>query len=450
MIDVKILPELKRLIPPLTPKEYSQLEANCIQDGIRDPIVLWKRLIDKEHPDFSFKCYGYKEDEDVCLENISIADGCFECGKCNAGVAGWEYEYILVDGHNRFEISEKHGLKYNVSYLDLYDIDDVKDWMNKNQLGRRNIHPKHFKILLGRIYNRTKKAASGRNDRNFGVTKKVTPKTHQQIADAFGIGEQTVVRAGKQQNIIQQLAEEEGKSEFEVIDELGKDKNINAIAAKLKTNPDKPISDIKNEVLKKESQRKKAKTNKRKEIKETLEKLSLLDIVGNKKFRIIYADPPWQYSDGLNIDGYGIGTGDHYVTMPLDAICQMPVKQIAEKNAILFIWVTSPFLESVFKVINAWGFKYKSSFVWDKVGHVMGHYNSVRHEFLLIATKGSCTPDLKKLFDSVQQIKKTPTHSEKPEEFRQIIDTLYTWGNKIELFGRKNIEDWDIFGNQNL
>ena len=77
----------------------------------------------------------------------------------------------------------------------------------------------------------------------------------------------------------------------------------------------------------------------------------------------------------------------------------------------------------------------------------MGCYNSVRHEILLIATKGSCTPDNSELIDSVQSIERTK-HSEKPEEFRQIIETLYKYGNKIELFARNKIEGWDVYGNE--
>ena len=79
----------------------------------------------------------------------------------------------------------------------------------------------------------------------------------------------------------------------------------------------------------------------------------------------------------------------------------------------------------------------------------MGHYNSVRHEFLLVATKGSCTPDNIKLYDSVQTIEKSKTHSEKPIEFMDIIDSLYTYGNKIELFSRKIKKDnWYGWGNE--
>ena len=101
------------------------------------------------------------------------------------------------------------------------------------------------------------------------------------------------------------------------------------------------------------------------------------------------------------------------------------------------------------RVIEAWGFRYKTSLVWDKGRHNFGFYVSVRHELLLIATRGSCTPDVKKPQPkSVQAIKRSGRHSEKPEEFRTIIETLYTHGAKVELFARKQSEGWTAWGNQ--
>jgi len=135
--------------------------------------------------------------------------------------------------------------------------------------------------------------------------------------------------------------------------------------------------------------------------------------------------------------------------MSVSEICSLPVKEISEKDSVLFLWVTSPLLEDAFTVIKSWGFKYKTSFVWDKVKHNMGHYNSVRHEFLLIATKGSCVPDNKKLYDSVQIIERNNNHSEKPIEFLNIIDDIYTYGNKLEMFCRNIKKDkWYGWGNE--
>lgn len=170
-----------------------------------------------------------------------------------------------------------------------------------------------------------------------------------------------------------------------------------------------------------------------------------------QKFRIIYADPPWSYNDKCDKGGVQSGGVElrHYNTMSIKEMCDIPIKNISEDNSVLFLWVTSPLLEDSFSIINAWGFKYKTSFVWDKVGHNMGHYNSVRHEMLLIATKGSCTPDNKTLYDSVQSIEKTDKHSQKPIEFLNIIDDLYIYGDRIELFARERQKDgWFLWGNE--
>jgi len=163
------------------------------------------------------------------------------------------------------------------------------------------------------------------------------------------------------------------------------------------------------------------------------------------KYRVIYADPPWEY--GNSMPSYFTEQADHYQLMSLDEICSLDIKSLTEDDAVLFLWVTSPILRDSFKVVDAWGFNYKASFIWDKVKHNMGHYNSVRHEILLVCTKGACTPDNIKLYDSVQSIERTE-HSSKPEIFRNIIDTLYTHGRRIELFARNKAEGWDVFGNE--
>lgn len=171
-----------------------------------------------------------------------------------------------------------------------------------------------------------------------------------------------------------------------------------------------------------------------------------------ESYRVWYADPPWQYGNAGVItesDAYG-RAARHYPTMSIDELCEMgaQIKTRCADDAVLFMWVTSPLLAECFEVIRAWGFQYKTSFVWDKVGHNFGHYNSVRHEFLLICTRGSCTPDHKRLYDSVLSIEKSDKHSEKPEEFRRIIDDLYTWGKRIELFARTATDGWDGWGNE--
>ncbi len=164
------------------------------------------------------------------------------------------------------------------------------------------------------------------------------------------------------------------------------------------------------------------------------------------KYRVLYADPPWSYNDKADAGSVQSGGAEmHYPSMSIKELCQLDVPSICEPKAVLFLWVTSPLLFECAPVIKAWGFSYRALFVWDKVKHNMGHYNSVRHEFLLICIKGSCTPDVVTLVDSVQSIEKT-THSTKPKEFRQIIETLYPYGKRLELFAREQADGWDAFG----
>jgi N6-adenosine-specific RNA methylase IME4 len=163
------------------------------------------------------------------------------------------------------------------------------------------------------------------------------------------------------------------------------------------------------------------------------------------KFNVIYADPPWKYGDKL-IEGYGAAE-HHYPSMDINELCALAVKGITADNAVLFIWVTSPFLDACWPIIRAWGFEYKSSFVWDKVKHNYGHYNSVRHEMLLICTRGSYLPDSRTLHDSVVTKERSNRHSEKPEYFRKLISSMYPQRKKLELFGRKKVKGWTVYGN---
>ena len=165
------------------------------------------------------------------------------------------------------------------------------------------------------------------------------------------------------------------------------------------------------------------------------------------RYRVFYADPPWKYNNS-GLDDYGHAER-HYPTMSIDELTALDVASIVEDNAVLFLWAPSPMLEAAFEVINAWRFTYKGSFIWDKIKHNYGHYNSVRHEHLLVCARGSCTPDTPRLFDSVQSIERSDKHSEKPVFFRNMIDELYPYGNRIELWPRgKRPDGWDVWGGE--
>lgn len=179
-----------------------------------------------------------------------------------------------------------------------------------------------------------------------------------------------------------------------------------------------------------------------------------------KKYNIIYADPPWQYNDKLNHTGYNI----EYKTMSTDEICKLPIKKISDKNCILFLWVTFPFLDDGLQVLKYWGFKYKTvSFVWVKANKRynenqicfiegideyigLGHYTCPNAEICIIGLKGK----IKRVSNKVRQIIYSPikSHSEKPKEARERIIKLVGDLPRIELFAREKFEGWDVFGNE--
>ncbi len=165
------------------------------------------------------------------------------------------------------------------------------------------------------------------------------------------------------------------------------------------------------------------------------------------QYRVLYADPPWAYG---NRPPSGSGAREHYDDLTIEQLCALPVKAHTAANAVLFLWVTAPMLyenPGPREVIEAWGFTPKTGIVWDKVRHNFGNYVSVRHEHLLIATRGSCTPDHPTpMPDSVITERPEGEHSAKPAAFRKLIEQLYD-GPRLELFARERAEGWACFGN---
>jgi N6-adenosine-specific RNA methylase IME4 len=339
---------------------------------------------------------------------------------------------VIIDGHNRYEIATKWGLDYQTESKHFKDENDVKEWMINNQFGRRNLSNYQRSVLaleLESVFSeRAKEKQIRKPESVIQISEEQKPiVTIKEVAKIANVSHDTIAKV----KVIEAKASEEVKAQLST-----GEVSINQAYQEIKKEEKKEIQN-----------------EKKKDYEERIETVSKnefkIDIFNTKeKFRVIYADPAWSYNDKQDTANLG-GAAKHYDTMSVSEICSLPVKNIAEKDSVLFLWVTSPLLEDAFTVIEAWGFKYKTSFVWDKVKHNMGHYNSVRHEFLLIATKGSCTPDNKVLYDSVQSVERNNNHSEKPIEFLNIIDDIYNYGNKLEMFCRHIKKDnWFGWGNE--
>jgi N6-adenosine-specific RNA methylase IME4 len=158
-------------------------------------------------------------------------------------------------------------------------------------------------------------------------------------------------------------------------------------------------------------------------------------------FDVIYADPPWEY-DNSGISG---AAENHYPTMPTEKICELKIP--SAENAVLFLWVTNPFLKEGIQVCESWGFEYKTNIVWVKETAGQGFYVKGQHELLFIAVKGNFRPDDSLYIRSVVEANRQ-THSEKPMQFYEIIEKMYPNGKYLELFARSPREKWEKWGNQ--
>ena len=174
----------------------------------------------------------------------------------------------------------------------------------------------------------------------------------------------------------------------------------------------------------------------------------------DKKYNIIYADPPWEFKYYSEKGAEKKSAQSHYSCMSLDDIKALPIKDIAEKNCVLLMWVTYPFLEKGFEVIKAWGFEYKTcGFTWVKKCKKSdgwffgcGNWTRANAEICLLATKGKP----KRVSASVRQVcdARIMEHSKKPPEIRDRIVQLCGDLPRIELFARQYAEGWDCWGNE--
>ncbi len=177
-----------------------------------------------------------------------------------------------------------------------------------------------------------------------------------------------------------------------------------------------------------------------------------------KKYQIIYADPPWQYKQFSKDKGISKAFGSvlsHYPTMTIEQLCKLPVRNLADKKCILFMWVTMPNLDRAFEVINAWGFKYKTcAYTWVKLNPKgvgiysgLGHWTNGNAELCLLSTKKDYP---RRIVKNSKQIQMYPrgNHSVKPYQIRNEIVRFIGDLPRIELFARQKTKGWDVWGNE--
>ena len=369
--DMKINPTFHGLIPPLAAEEYAQLESNILKDGCRDPLVTWNGT--------------------------------------------------LIDGHNRYEICQKHGIEYDTKPLQFADEAAACDWIDANQLGRRNLTPDQRSIIRGRMYNRTKKAAHGREGRTFSGSQSDTPKdTATTIGEKHGVSRATVIRDGKRAEALDNLEKTNPEEARAVRDGL---KRFNEVQRQQK------------EAVR-ESQRQ---ANRAKIAKApAVEKIQAV-------FSTIVIDPPWDWGDEGDCDQLGRAK-PNYATMTLEELCRLPIGTLSAKDCHLYLWITNRSMPKGGALMTAWGFRYITALTWPKPSFGMGNYFRGQTEHVLFGVKGSQPLKRKDASTLLPVWKRGPHgHSSKPVEFHGFVESCSP-GPYLEMFSRSERKDWTVWG----
>ena len=168
----------------------------------------------------------------------------------------------------------------------------------------------------------------------------------------------------------------------------------------------------------------------------------------DKKYRVIYADPPWHFGSRFR------STGSNqrsliYNTMRTSEIQALPVNDICLSNSVLFLWTTDAHLEQAMWVINSWGFAYKTvALVWNKMNNNPGNWTLKSCELCLLAACGRVHAFLETYKERQLVEAKRAGPSQKPDEVRESIERMFGDVPRIELFAREKHDGWDAWGDE--
>ena len=346
------------------------------------------------------------------------------------------FEGKILDGRNRHAACILAGV--DPVFTDYHGHDPVKFVVSTN-LHRRHLNESQRAMVAAKL--ETMKHGRPGKDANLHLKESVS---RSQAAELLHVSPRTVANAKKvETEAVPEVVDavESGKipvSLAATIAEAPPEKQREVIAKDDK----KAILAASKEIRKEMAEQRRTKRSE--DIVATIENNKPLDgSLGT--FAVIYADPPWTY-DSSESDNRVIE--NHYPTMSLDDICALDVKSVAHDDAILFLWTTSPKLQDAFKVLDAWGFSYRTCAVWDKEKIGMGYYFRQQHEILLIATRGNIPAPAAEHRPSSVIRSPREEHSRKPKVVYEMIEKMYPQLPKIELFARNARSGWSRWGNQ--
>lgn len=174
-----------------------------------------------------------------------------------------------------------------------------------------------------------------------------------------------------------------------------------------------------------------------------------------QRYDVIAADPPWAYLWGTGKAGGNFAPEKHYRTLSVDELCDLPVRDLRAPNCALALWTTGPTLPDALRVMDAWGFKYKTAlFVWVKLNPKSltvvtgpGSYTRSACEYVLLGMRGHLK---RATTEPVSQVIQTPRgrHSAKPDLMQEGLERLWPDASRIELFARRRRPGWDSWGDE--
>jgi N6-adenosine-specific RNA methylase IME4 len=362
---LKIDPEFQSMIMPLSDAELQQLEENLKADGCRDPLVVWNGL--------------------------------------------------LIDGHNRHEICERLGIEYRVVVIDLPGREAACDWIDANQLGRRNLTADAFKLYLGRRYNRAKKQNGERGKEKLAQNDPAS--TAEVLAKQHGVSPATVKRDAK------------------FAEEVERDPDLDRAVKERK-----PVLQVKRE--KKEKNRERRREENRQLIDQTPTPTEA--VKAGAKFSTIVIDPPWDWGDEGDADQLGRARPT-YGTMSFEELKSLPVGKLADEDCHIYLWITNRSLPKGFALLEAWGFRYITCLTWCKPSIGMGNYFRGSSEQILFGVKGSQPLKRKDIGTWFSAPRGPNGHSSKPLESYDLIESCSP-GPYVEMFARSNRPSWTAWG----
>jgi N6-adenosine-specific RNA methylase IME4 len=329
----------------------------------------------------------------------------------------WAEEDILLDGHTRHAICTAHGIPYTVRAESYASRDDAMMRVYTIQCVRRNMSIVDRLALAARMRPLFSSAAKKRQQYHTpGSGTPAERETRTMIARAAGCSPRTadkwmtLVDAGVADDVADSIRDGHTSIDAEYrrhIQSVGREEKL------------KKVADI---------------------AKQSVAPLDL-----EHKYPVIYMDPPWQY-DGSTIGLRGVEY--QYPTMTEEELVALPVGAIATDDAVIYMWTTSTHLPQALRLLNHWGFSYRTMAVWDKVQMGMGFYFRGQVEYLLVATRGTLpapTPDVRRRDLYSEQ---RGEHSVKPTYYYEMIEEYYPVLPKIELFARSTRPGWASWGNQ--